>query len=319
LQKIAGYTGAVWPLRIPVIKRKGGAGLKKRFSSEKFVPYLFILPFMFSFFLFFFFPALYSLILSFFQYKGYGSMQFVGVNNYFSLLTYSTFYATLFNTFFYFFFHTIPTMILAFVFAYLLQSKLISDVQKIFKPMLFLPQIVPIIASALIWRVLLTTEYGAVNQILGTRIDFLNNDSIRKWSVVMMQTWRATGWYMVIFLAGLTTISDDIYDASKIDGANALQRIFRIVLPIMKPIFLFAFIMNAIGSIKLYTEPNVLLATTSSSGGLNHPNAMTLMNILLMNLRGASFGMAAAAGWIVFLIVAVITAIQFRVLGTRED
>jgi ABC-type sugar transport system permease subunit len=274
---------------------------------------------MFSFFLFFFFPALYSLVLSFFQYKGYGNMQFVGINNYISLLTYNTFYAALFNTFFYFFFHTIPTMIFAFVFAYMLQSKLISSAQKIFKPMLFLPQIVPIIASALIWRVLLTTEYGAVNQILGTRIDFLNEEKIRKWSVIILQTWRATGWYMIIFLAGLTTIGDDIYDASKIDGANALQRIFRIVLPIMKPIFLFAFIMNAIGSIKLYTEPNVLLATNSSSGGLNHPNAMTLMNILLMNLRGASFGMAAAAGWIVFLIVAVITAIQFRVLGKRED
>jgi ABC-type sugar transport system permease subunit len=210
-------------------------------------------------------------------------------------------------------------MIFAFIFAYMLQSKLISNAQKIFKPMLFLPQIVPIIASALIWRVLLTTEYGAVNQILGTRIDFLNDETIRKWSVVMLQTWRATGWYMVIFLAGLTTIGDDIYDASKIDGANVPQRIFKIVLPIMKPIFLFAFIMNAIGSLKLYTEPNVLLATTSSSGGLNHPNAMTLMNILLMNLRGASFGMAAAAGWIVFLIVAAITVIQFRVLGNREN
>jgi ABC-type sugar transport system permease subunit len=62
-------------------KIKGGSGLRKRFSGEKYIPYLFILPFMFSFFLFFFFPALYSLILSFFQYKGYGNMQFVGINN----------------------------------------------------------------------------------------------------------------------------------------------------------------------------------------------------------------------------------------------
>lgn len=279
---------------------------------------MFILPFMLSFCIFFFFPALYSLVLSFFQYKGYGTMRFVGFENFMSLLTYKTFYLALYNTFFYFIWHTIPTMIFAFIFAYMLQSKLITDVQKIFKPMLFLPQIVPIIASALIWRILLTTQYGAINQILGTSIDFLNASNIRKWSVVMLQTWRATGWYMIVFLAGLTTIGDELHDAAKIDGANSLQRITRIVLPIMRPIFLFAFVMNGIGSIKLYTEPNVLLATSSSSSSLNNPNAMTLMNVLVMNIRGASFGMAAAVGWIVFVIVALITIVQFRVLGSRE-
>jgi len=136
--------------------------------------------------------------------------------------------------------------------------------------------------------------------------------------VVAMQTWRATGWYMVVFLAGLTTISDELHDAAKIDGANAIQRIFRVVLPIMRPIFLFAFVMNGIGSIKLFAEPNVLLATSSSSGALTNPNVMTLMNVLVMNIRGASFGMAAAVGWIVFIIVALITIIQFKLLGSRE-
>lgn len=293
--------------------------MKFRLRTEKVVPYLFTLPFMLSFCIFFLFPALYSLVLSFFQYKGYGTMKFVGINNYYSLLTYKTFYATLYNTFFYFFFHTMPTMVFAFIFAYMLQSKLMTGVQKIIKPMLFLPQIVPIIASALIWRILLTTEYGVINQILGTRIDFLNSAIIRKWPVVALKIWRATGWYMVIFLAGLTTIGDELHDAAKIDGTNSLQWIFRIVLPIMRPIILFAFVMNGIGSIKLFTEPNVLLATSSSASALDNPNAMTLMNILLMNIRGANFGMAAAMGWIVFTIVAIITIIQFRMFRNRKE
>ena len=245
-------------------------------------------------------------------------MRFIGVNNYLSLLTYNTFYSALYNTFFYFIYHTIPTMLFAFIFAYMLQSKLMINAQRIYKPMLFLPQIVPIVASALIWRILLTTQYGAINQILGTKIDFLSTPNIRKWSVVVLQTWRATGWYMIIFLAGLTTIGEELHDASKIDGANALQRIFRVVLPIMKPIILFAFVMNAIGSIKLFTEPNVLLPTTSSAGSLTNPNAMTLMNVLIMNIKGANFGMAAAVGWIIFIIVAIITVIQFKVLGNKE-
>ncbi|MDR1899762.1 MAG: sugar ABC transporter permease [Treponema sp.] len=244
-------------------------------------------------------------------------MRFVGVGNYASLLTYNTFWFSVRNTFFYFILHTIPTMILAFIMAYMLQSKLMKGAQRIFKPVLFLPQVVPIIASALIWRILLARDYGAVNQLMGTSFDFLQDPSIRKWSVVILLIWRSTGWYMIIYLAGLTTISDEIYDAAIIDGANAIQRIFRIVLPMMKPIILFAFIMNAIGSIKIFSEPNVLLSTNTNA--VNQPNAMAIMNVLLMNIKGANFGMASAVGWFVFLIVLFITVFWFRVLGGKED
>jgi ABC-type sugar transport system permease subunit len=290
--------------------------LKSGYRFEKLVPYAFIAPFMISFLIFFFLPAAYSLVLSFFQYKGYGTMRFVGVNNYTSLLTYKTFWLSIRNTLFYFIVHTIPTMIVSFVLAYMLQSKLISGVQRIFKPILFLPQVVPIIASALIWRILLARDYGAVNQILGTSIDFLQDAAVRKWSVVVLLIWRAVGWYMVIYLAGLTTIGDEIRDASRIDGTNSVQHVFRIVLPIMRPIFLFAFIMNAIGSIKIFSEPNVLLST--NTGRINQPNAMSIMNVLLMNLQGANFGMASAVGWFVFLLVLAVTILWFRVLGDQE-
>jgi ABC-type sugar transport system permease subunit len=205
-------------------------------------------------------------------------------------------------------------MVIAFIFAYMLQSKLLKGIQRIFKPILFLPQIIPIVASALIWRIIMAKETGVINQILGTSIDFLNAAAIRKWMVVLLQVWRGTGWYMVIFLAGLTTINDEIYDAAKIDGTNAVQMIFRIVLPIMKPIMLFALIMNAIGSIKLYTEPNVLLSVI-----FVQTDVMTIMNVLLMNLRGGSFGVAAAVGWFVFIIVLVISKTWFKVLGDKDE
>jgi ABC-type sugar transport system permease subunit len=84
----------------------------------------------------------------------------------------------------------------------------------------------------------------------------------------------------------------------------------------MKPIILFAFIMNAIGSIKIYTEPDVLLQMSTTSV---QPDAMGVMHVLLMNLRGANFGMAAAVGWIVFFLAALMTFLWFKVLGKRED
>jgi ABC-type sugar transport system permease subunit len=283
---------------------------------EFLVPYFFIAPFLISFIIFFLVPAMYSLVLSFFQFKGYGAMRFLGINNYISVLTYRTFWLSLRNTFFYYIMHTIPMMIIAFTWAFMLQSKLMSGVQRIFKPVLFLPQVVPIIASALIWRILLQRDSGAINQILGTSIDFLRDTSIRKWPVVVLSIWKGAGYSMIIYLAGLTTVGDEIYDAAKIDGANTLQRIFRIVLPMMKPILLFSFVMGAIGSLKIYTEPDVLLSLSTT--GIQ-ADAMGMMHVLLVNLRGANFGMASAVGWIIFLLASVMTFLWFRVLGNREN
>lgn len=289
--------------------------MKKRYTADAIVPYIFIAPFIISFFIFFFVPAVYSLVLSFYQYRGYGAMRFIGIKNYASLFTYGGFYLSLRNTFFYFFIHSIPTIIVAFILAYMLQSKLMTGVQKYYKPVLFLPQVIPIVASALIWQIILSRDTGVINQIFGTSIDFLNDPAFQRWMVVVLQIWRATGWYMVIFLAGLTTVGDELHDASLIDGANVMQHITRVVLPIMKPIFLFTFIMNGIGSIKIYTEPTVLITVGSEL----KPNVMSIMNVLVTNMMGANFGMASALGWFVFLLVLVITVIWFKILGKRED
>jgi len=270
---------------------------------------------MISFIIFFLIPAIYSLILSFYQYKGYGSMRFIGLQNYLSLFTYGGFYLSLRNTFFYFIFHSIPTIIVAFILAYMLQSKLMVEFQRYYKPVLFLPQVIPIVASALVWQIILSRDTGVINQIFGTSIDFLNDPAFQRWMVVVLMIWRAIGWYMVIFLAGLTTVNEELHDAALIDGANVLQHITKIVLPIMKPIFLFTFIMNGIGSIKIYTEPTVLI----SVGSELKPNVMSIMNVLVTNMNGANFGLASAIGWFVFLVVLIITILWFKILGKRED
>jgi ABC-type sugar transport system permease subunit len=291
--------------------------VKKRLGINSTIPYFFLAPFLLSFVVFFLMPAVYSFVLSFFQFRGYGIMRFLGLKNYFGLLTYSNFWISFYNTAFYFIVHTVPTMILSFVLAYMLQSRLLTGAQNVYKPVLFLPQVIPIIASSLIWIVILSKETGVINQILGTRIDFLENATLRKWAVVMLLIWRDTGWYMIIYLAGLTTVSDEICDASRIDGTNAAQHIFRIVLPIMRPIFLFAFIINSITSLKIYTEPAVLLTINGSP--LVSPNAMALMHLLIANVRGANFGMASALGWIVFIVAMALTFLWMRLLGEKDN
>ncbi len=282
---------------------------------EKMVPYLFIAPFLISFAVFFVFPAGYSLVLSFFKYKGYGKATFVGLNNYHSLLHYSAFWKAIGNTLFYFLVHLLPVMGFAFLFAVLLQSERIGKIRSVFKPILFLPQVVPVMASVLTFRVIFSTYTGAINQVFGLTVSWLDDPNIMRWTVVAYSVWRSTGWFMIIYLAGLTTINPSLYEAAILDGATSAQRIFYITIPMMRSIFLFAFIMDAISSFKVYTEVNVLLA-----GVGNAPtHAAPIMNLVTTNMKNGNFGMSSAAGWLLFLMILVISLVELLLMREKED
>lgn len=286
----------------------------KSLKSERITPYLFIAPFIISFLLFFAFPALYSLVLSFFKYKGYGEAKFIGFGNYKTLLKYSAFWKSIRNTLFYFVGHIVPVMVGAFVSALILSSKRMQRVQKIFKPLLFLPQVVPVMATALTFRVIFATHTGVINQMLNLSVPWLEDTTLMRLCVLVLVIWRSTGWFMVIFLAGLTTINADLYEAATLDGATFFQHTIRITLPLMKPIFLFAFVMDAISSFKLYTEVNVMIAGTANAP----TDAATIMNMITQNLENGNFGGASAAGWLLFILIAAVSILEQRLLRSED-
>jgi len=287
----------------------------RRNNPDGIVPYLFIAPFLITFIMFFAYPAGYSLVLSFFKYKGYGAATFVGFRNFQSLLGYSPFLESIKNTLFYFLAHLIPVMGGAFLFALLLQSKALGLWQKVFKPILFLPQVIPVMASVLTFNVIFASNSGAVNQLFGLDIRWLEDPTIMRWTVVILVVWRSIGWFMIVFLTGLTTINPSLYEAAKLDGASNLQQTVRITIPLMKPIFLFAFIMDAIGSFKIFTEVNVLLARIQDAPTYAAP----IMNMVTINLRNGSFGTASAAGWLLFLLVFVISVAELFLMRNQEE
>ena len=138
---------------------------------------------------------------------------------------------------------------------------------------------------------------------------------LMKLSVVVLMIWRALGWFFVVFLAGLTTVSDDLRDAAKIDGASGWQTTTRVVIPIMKPVFLFTFLMETINTLKVFTQPNILI-----SGWLSAPPpAMPVMSIMVDNVKTGFFGMAAASGWLLFVGILFVALMQLRLFGLRED
>lgn len=303
---------------LPIERRTDIAGTRKRKRPplDVLAPYLFISPFIVSFLVLFVGPALYSLVLSFFRYKGYGDAKFIGFQNYLATINYHVFWTAVGNTVFYWLAHVIPLMAIAFLLAVLVRSKFVAF-KSVFKPILFLPNILAVVAASLVFQSLFGTQYGVINNLLGTQVPWLQDPTLAKVVIVALIIWKNVGFWFVVFLAGLTSISPEVEDAARIDGASTLQRLLYITLPLMQPIFLFALVIDAIGSFQLFTEPNVLLAR---GGSLAPPETAPLLNLLVINLRSGNFGQASAVSWLLFLIIAVASFLQFRLFrDKRED
>lgn len=284
---------------------------KKKLSLENTsTPWIFLSPFLLAYVLFFVSPAIYSLILSFSSFSGYGSIDWVGFDNYIRLLIYPTFWQVVGNTVFYLLMLVIPVVVLSFMLAVLIKSSVIRK-KSVFKAGFFLPQITASVAAIMIWQTMLSTDSGVINSILGTKFPFLENMQLLKWGVVVILAWRSLGWFMVIFLSGLTSISDEVLEAATIDGANAFQKLLHINVPLMKPIFLFAFFNSSVSTFKVYNEPNLLVGN-----GKTAPfDIAPMMNMVTTNISNGNFGMASATGWLMFIMIFALSMLQFKLLN----
>lgn len=277
---------------------------------EKLVPYLFIAPFIIAFIVFFVIPSGYSLVLSFFKYKGYGTAKYVGIDNYNKILHYGKFWTAVYNTLFYYLLHLLPVMVISFLISVAIYSGL-GKLGNVYKPVIYLSQVMPTVAAALVFKVLLSTRTGVVNTLLGTSIPFLEDNTLMKYSVTLLAVWRGMGWFVVIFCSGLTSINPQVIEAAKIDGASSFQILMRVIIPLMRPIFLFAFVMDSITSFKIYTEPTVLLETGNN---MAPPAGISIVGMLAQYLNQGNFGSAAAVGWILFVIIFIFYLLENKIL-----
>lgn len=289
---------------------------RRRSWRDVAAPYLFIAPFLVSFLIFFAIPSVASIVLSLFRYAGYGTATFVGFQNYVALTQSPDFWRAVSNTAFYWLVPLVPLLGGAFLLAVLVRSAVVRW-SRGYRALLFIPQVMAPVAAALVWRVILSDQ-GAMSSLFGLEVDWLTNPDANRWAVALLLLWRGIGWYFVIFLAGLTGISDDLLEAAQLDGASPWQRIRLIIVPLLRPIFLFAIVIDTITSIQLFTEPNLLLGATLATAGAP-PSAAPIMNQVITNITGGQFGLAAAVGWLMFLAIGVFSAVQFRLLRERSD
>lgn len=237
-------------------------------------------------------------------------LRFVGLSNYAELLQDPLFWRALLNTS-YFVLVGGPLSVLVSLGAALLISARLVRFKSLFRVIYFLPVMTALVAVAVVWRYLYHPRYGLLNYALGLigidPIDWLGDPVFAMPAIMLMAVWKNFGYNMIIFIAGLQSIPEQIYDAARIDGAGRVQQLRYVTLPMLAPTFLFVGLLTMIGSFQLFAEPYVM-----TQGG---PSNSTLSVVLLMYEQGFrwwNLGYAAAIAFLLFVIILGGTMLQLR-------
>ncbi|MGW1427381.1 carbohydrate ABC transporter permease [Streptomyces sp. NPDC002431] len=265
--------------------------------------------------LFFAYPLGASLLQSFTAEEA-GSSRWVGLDQYRRMIDDPVFLKSLVNTGAILVVQ-VPVMIgLALVLAVLLNQSWLRF-RGTWRALYFLPAVTTLVAYAVVFQVLLKTDGGLVNQILGGvgigEIDWLNSPTWARISLILSLTWRWTGYNTVILLAGLQAIGKEQYEAAAIDGAGTLPTYTRVILPQLRPIVLFCVITSTIGTLQLFDENYVL-----TKGGPDDATLTPVLYLYRIGFQQFDFGYAAAIAWVVVLLIAAVSALQYLALGRER-
>lgn len=253
-----------------------------------------------------FIPIFYEFGLSFTDYNLLSAPKFNGISNYAYLLFDTEFWDTLWRTFVYGVEVVIPSLVIAFIMAWMMSR--VRHGQALFLAALFIPFVVPTVASSIIFE-LIMQRYGLLNSVLHTNFAWLTDPSIAMAAVSIATVWSTVGYYVVIFLAGLQQIAEEILDAARIDGATSFQTIRHVILPSMRPTILFASVMCLASVITNFSTPYVL-----TQGGPDNATLIAPLLIWKMAFKYYQAGGAAAMAFVLLIISSFLTWIQFRLL-----
>lgn len=273
--------------------------------------YLFASPFIIGFVLFIAFPMGWALVLMFQRYNLLAPPAWVGMENIQRLIADPKVGLSLYNTAYYALFSVPLQLLLAFGAAVLLNQPLRG--RNFYRTALYIPVIVPIVVSAFIWQRAYHPEFGIVNAMLGwfgvPPQAWLFEPALAKPAFVFMRIW-VFGTQMVIFLAGLQGVPPALLEAAAIDGAGTLRRFWSVTVPLMTPIIFFNFIVGVIGNFQVFAPALIM-----TKGGPSDATLFMVLYIYRNAFEYSRIGYAAALAWVLFLVVLVLTIVQFRASG----
>lgn len=289
------------------MKEKKGISLKVK---NTLIGYSFILPNFIGFAIFILVPVVVSFVLSFMKWDGFNPMQFVGVDNFSRIFSDRVFKSSFKLTLIYTIFTVLFTLVASLLLALALNVKIKG--RNAFRAAIFFPYVASMVAIGAVWKQLFEKNFGPINEILrALGVDnvpgwFASTDWAI-WGVIIVSVWKFMGYYMIIYLAALQDIPPQLYEAATIDGANGWQRFRNITIPMLTPASFFVIIMLTINSFKAFDLIYIL-----TEGGPGTSATVLVKYIYDQSFMYWDYGKASAASMILFVIVAIVTVIQFR-------
>ncbi len=288
--------------------------------------YGFLLPYLTLFLVFLILPLLFGLGLSFFRYEMLSKEppKFVGLDNYAEALWTPNpdgtrgdayFRKALWATIRFVALASPLTVTLALLIA-LGISTTTERRQNIYRLLIFIPTMITISVAGILWRWFLADQFGLFNTLLArlglSEIHFLTETRLAMKSIVLMTLWWTLGGPVVVLLAGIKQIPDAYYEAAAIDGATPLLRCWHITLPMLKPVLLFVIVLNIIGAWQVFGQPFIV-----TNGGPERSTLVLMQYIYQTSFLNYRLGYGSAMSWILFLLIAAFSVIQFRLLREK--
>lgn len=284
---------------------------KKRQIRDNMIGYSFILPNLIGYSIFVFVPVIFSFALSVMKWDGsQAPMEFVGLQNFTQIFSDSLFKGAFMHTVSYALMSVLPTLILALLLAVLLNSKIKGIA--FYRASFFFPYIASTVAVGAVWNMLFQPDFGPINEFL----KFIGIADPPRWvvstdwamvAVAIVTIWKYMGYYMIVYLAALQGISNALYEAASIDGANGWQKLRYITIPMLTPTTFFVLIMLTIQCFKVFD-----LVYVMTGGGPGNATKTLVNYIYEKAFTTWEFGPASAGAIVLFAVVLVITLIQFN-------
>ena len=292
--------------------------MKKILYSKKAAPYVFILPFVLTFVIFWIIPIVRSGIMSLEDILP-GQTEFVGLDNYKRLFGDRVFLVAVQNSFKYMIFTLILLIPIPMLMACLVNSKVVrGKVKSVFKSAMFVPALTSVVVAGTIFRLIFgETDNALMNQVVSAfgidPVRWLRSSGTAFFALLLLACWRWFGVNMMYFLSGLQSIPDDYYEAASIDGASTWQKFVKITVPQLKPTIIYVLTISIYGGLAMFTESYMLWSGNSSPNNIG----LTIVGYLYrQGIERNDMGYASAVGIVLLVIVLVINLVQLTATGT---
>jgi len=280
---------------------------------KTYTPYLFLIPALIFMGIFLFYPIVDVFRLSFTDYNMITEANFLGTQNYENLFNDPLFWKTLKNSFIYLI-GVVPLLVILPIFIAVLVNRQLKGI-KWFRAAYYIPVVTSMVVVGIMWKWLYKGN-GLLNYLLmsigliNDPISWLTSTKYALYSVMAVTIWKGLGYYMVIYLAGLQSIPEELYEVSKIDGANWWQKHLYVTIPLLKPSILLVTILSSIAAMKVFTEVYVM-----TKGGPINSSKTLVFYIYEKAFENLNLGYAAAMGFVLFIVIFILSYFNFKILG----